>query len=143
MTTTIQPPRPTKADRDLAARFGLQAAAIMEMRVSKLEQDTHWKKARGQGAIIFTDDGLAEIERILSLKPAEAVIPVKPDPASIVNLKVLRPCRNPLFCTVMTPDGKAADIRVRRNNRMRHGIILQCAFVDNKWKCVHPGFAPL
>jgi len=138
MTTTTLP---SKADRDLAARYGLPPAAITEMRISRLEQGPHWKRTSGRNAVSFTDDGLAEVERMLNIKPAE---PEKaPEPTDFVNLKVLRPCRNPLFCTVQTPDGKAADIRVRRNNRMRQGINLQCALVDGKWQCVHPGFKPL
>lgn len=132
---------PTKADRELAARCGIPADAIKTAREEVLVKGVHWNTKSGRNAIEFTQEGRDKIAELISVevpKPAEKQIM-----GEAVNLSVIRPCRNPMFCTIKTPQGLAQDIRIRRGARVRGGMLLKCAHDGEKWTCVHLGFKPL
>ncbi len=126
MTTTEQI-RITKEDRELAKSLGVQAGVVAQLRA---------------------EHGIGKVREKLGLgeeaKPAP-VVAVENPAAAFVNLKVLRRCPNPTFiqCQSPPPCPVAVNVRVRRNNRLRPGMLLQCKGAGKEWKCVHAGFAPL
>jgi hypothetical protein len=125
MTTSI--PRITKADRELAKSLGVQAGVVAQMRA----------------------DGVENIRERLGLgeeapKPAPVQSIASPD-VTFVPLRVLRRCPNPTFVICQSPPPKpvAVQVRVRRNKRLRPGMLIQCRGSGTDWKCVHAGFTPL
>jgi len=141
--TDSPPTQPLKADRDLAAQFGIQANVVKTLREEKLAEGVHWKKKTGKGSIEYTADGVAAVSAFIELPPPEPIEQDDIPRSAFVPLPILRLCRNPLFVTVRTPDNKAADVRVRNNKRLSPRTLLQCAQTNSKWVCVHQGFKPL
>lgn len=123
MTTTEL--RITKEDREQAKALGVQAGVVAQLRA---------------------EHGRENVAKMLGLdapaKPASA--PPEADSKAFVPLKVLRRCPNPIWVLCQSPPPSVAvQVRVRRNNRLRPGMLLQCQGSGKEWKCVHAGFAPV
>jgi hypothetical protein len=124
MTTSI--PRITKADRELAKSLGVQAGVVAQMRAEGVE---NIRERLGLG------------EEAPKVEPATE--PEKE--AAFVNLRILRRCPNPTFVICQSPPPRpvAVPVRVRRNKRLRPGMLIQCKGSGKDWKCVHAGYTPI
>lgn len=135
-----------EADREVAARFGVSPETIAALRKGKLVEGDHWKnEAR---TVIYTDDGIAELARLLDAQP---VPPEKKEGGAADGeaqapgneCLILQLCPNPVFVRVRTPGGETVPVQVRNNKVLRTGQQLLCkSAADGKWICVHPGAEP-
>lgn len=123
MTTTEL--RITKEDREQAKALGVQAGVVAQLRA---------------------EHGRGNVAKMLGLGESAKPTPAQPeaDSKAFVPLKVLRRCPNPtwVFCQ-SPPPATAVQVRVRKNSRLRPGMLLQCRQSGKEWKCVHAGFAPV
>jgi hypothetical protein len=137
--TQIAPP--LKADRDMAEQFGIQANVIRRMRDEHLIENVHWRKTTGRGAMQFTEEGVKALQMAMGMNLQKKDADVAPL-QDVTMLRVVRPCKNPLFITVALPDNISKDLRVSRNKNVRKGMLVQCAIVNGEWRVTQKGLTP-
>lgn len=122
------------ADRDLGLRFGVAASVIQSLRAD-LTEGLHW--TCHAGVVAFTALGAESVAEALGLEKKEGA-----RVALSVPLMIDRVFPNRIWVRVITPDAKAADVRVRDNRRLRRAMKIDCTFrPDGRWECTHAGLA--
>ncbi len=124
-----------EADRELGVRYGVALSVILAIRAD-LKEGVHWT-SRG-GTVSWTDAGEAAVATALGLEKKEGGGAAGPS----VPLKIARVFPSQIWVRVTAPDGRAADVRVRDNLRLRVAMKIDCKpLPDGRWECTHPGQA--
>jgi len=131
---------PLKADREMAAEFGVTANTMRSMRDEHLIEGCHWKRKTGRNSIEFTEEGVKALQMAMGL--TIQVKEPKVDATEFTLLRVVRACRNPLYITVANTEGIAIDLRVKSNRNVRPRMLIQCGMVDGAWRVTQRGLAP-
>lgn len=128
------------ADHLQASRYGVAVSVISAMR-RQMQEGEHWT-ADAIGRVSYTAAGEAALAHALGLKKKEGgAAPVGGATDCGQLLMIVRVYPNRIWVRVATPDGAAADVRVRDNRRLRERMKIACQQQGAAWHCVHAGQA--
>lgn len=133
------------ADAAFARRHGVSEDVVQRIRKSSLTEGAHWARQQG-GMIVYTPAGLAELAMLLGAEKKEgaAAAGASRDAPEVRALPISKIFPNRIWVRVITPEGRAADVRVRDNTRLRPLMRLPCVEHLGKWHCAaaQHGVAP-